>query len=57
MAGANCEKGAAGVILIYDEKAVRFPWMAMVGYFSRSQLKLKHDKSQQINMMMLARGF
>ena len=48
------EKGAAGVILVYDEKTLRLPWMALVGYFSRPQTKLKHDKSRPAGMQIIS---
>ncbi len=46
------EKGAAGAILIYDEKTVRFPWAALVGYSSRPRMKLKQDSSRLAEMLM-----
>ena len=46
------EKGAAAVLLVYEQKAIGAPWIALMGYFNRPRLILKHDQSQPANLKM-----
>jgi len=48
------QKGAAGVVLVYDEKALPIPWAGLVGYSRRTRIKPKRDSSIAADMSMIS---
>lgn len=37
------EKGAAGIVLVYDQKIGRYPWAVIANFFNTPRMRLKQD--------------
>ncbi|MBN1221903.1 MAG: M28 family peptidase [Candidatus Aminicenantes bacterium] len=48
------EKGAAGVILIYDQEYGNYPWALIAGFFGRARMNLKVDKRDTSELRMMS---
>jgi len=46
------EKGAAGIVLVYDQKIGRYPWTMVAKYFDSPRMRLKQDDDDAFRMKL-----